>query len=103
MSREPISAERRAGMAEFKKDLLSRLGLRADARDQDVESAHNVLVEFLELAPREVKSWAVARTNDLDEAFAGSTGSRLTFSSTSQASFDRSGPVASVPNRWPPP
>ena len=25
------------------------------------------------------------------------------FSSTSQASFDQSGPVASVPNRWPPP
>ncbi len=57
-------------MAEFKQDLLSRLGLRADARDQDVESAHNVLVEFLELAPREVKSWAAARTNDVDEAFA---------------------------------
>jgi tetratricopeptide (TPR) repeat protein len=27
-------------------------------------------VEFLELAPREVKSWAAARTTDVDEAFA---------------------------------
>ncbi|HEY8652733.1 MAG TPA: hypothetical protein VIL87_06500, partial [Dermatophilaceae bacterium] len=30
----------------------------------------NGLVEFLELAPREVKSWAAARTTDVDEAFA---------------------------------
>lgn len=57
-------------MAELKQDLLSRLGLRANASDHDVESAHNVLMEFLELAPREVKSWAAARTNDVDEAFA---------------------------------
>ncbi|MHB1475587.1 MAG: tetratricopeptide repeat protein, partial [Dermatophilaceae bacterium] len=28
------------------------------------------LVEFLELAPREVQSWAAARTTDVDEAFA---------------------------------
>jgi tetratricopeptide (TPR) repeat protein len=57
-------------VAEFRHELLRRLGLRADASDQDVEKAHTGLVEFLELAPREVKSWAAARTTDLDEAFA---------------------------------
>jgi hypothetical protein len=52
MSRQPISAERRAGVAELKQDLLGRLGLRADASDHDVESVHNALGEFLELAPQ---------------------------------------------------
>jgi tetratricopeptide (TPR) repeat protein len=60
----------RADAAEFRQELLGRLGLRADAGDQDVESAHNGLVEFLELAPNEVKSWAAAQTADVDEAFA---------------------------------
>ena len=49
---------------------LGRLGLRADANRQDVEAAHNVLVEFLELAPHKVNSWAAARTADMDEALA---------------------------------
>jgi tetratricopeptide (TPR) repeat protein len=60
----------RADAAEYKQELLGRLGLRADASDQDVESAHNGLVEFLELAPHEVKTWAQAQTADVDEAFA---------------------------------
>jgi tetratricopeptide (TPR) repeat protein len=60
----------RADAAEYRLELLGRLGLRADAGDQDIESAHNGLVEFLELAPNEVKSWAAAQTADVDEAFA---------------------------------
>jgi len=70
MSRQPVSVEGRADAAGLRNELLGRLGLRGDASDQDVESAHNGLVEFLELAPREVKSWAAARTTDVDEAFA---------------------------------
>jgi len=62
--------EGRADAAELRNELLGRLGLRASASDQDVEAAHNGLVEFLELAPREVKSWAAARSTDVDEAFA---------------------------------
>jgi cytochrome c-type biogenesis protein CcmH/NrfG len=57
-------------VAEFRHELLGRLGLRANASDQDVEKAHTGVVEFLELAPREVKSWAAACTTDVDEAFA---------------------------------
>jgi cytochrome c-type biogenesis protein CcmH/NrfG len=60
----------RADAAAYRQELLGRLGLRADASDQDVESAHNGLVEFLELAPHEVKPWAQAQTSDVDEAFA---------------------------------
>ncbi len=70
MSRQPVSVGGRADATEFRQELLGRLGLRADASDKDVELAHNGLVEFLELAPREMKPWASARTTDVDEAFA---------------------------------
>jgi cytochrome c-type biogenesis protein CcmH/NrfG len=66
----PESVGGRAGAAEFRHELLGRLGLRASASDQDIEAAHNGLVEFLELAPHGVRSWAAARTTDVDEAFA---------------------------------
>src|SRR5665647_2254392 len=70
MSRQPLSVKGRADGAGLRNELLGRLGLRENASDADVETAHNGLVEFLELAPREVKSWAAARTTDVDEAFA---------------------------------
>jgi tetratricopeptide (TPR) repeat protein len=70
MSRQPVSVEGRADATQLRNELLGRLGLRENASDADVETAYNGLVEFLELAPREVKSWAAARTTDVDEAFA---------------------------------
>ena len=70
MSRQTVTVGGRADTTEFRHELLGRLGLRANASDQDVESAHNGLVEFLELAPHGVQTWAAARTTDVDEAFA---------------------------------
>jgi tetratricopeptide (TPR) repeat protein len=70
MSRQPVSVGSRVGATEFRQELLGRLGLRENASDQEVEAAHNGLVDFLELAPHEVKSWATAKTSDVDEAFA---------------------------------
>ena len=70
MSRHPVSVGGRADAAEYRQELLGRLSLRADASDQEVEAAHNGLVEFLELAPAEVRPWAAAQTADVDEAFA---------------------------------
>jgi len=70
MSRQSVSVDGRADAAELRSELLGRLGLRENASDAEVETAHNGLVEFLELAPREVKSWAAARTADVDEVFA---------------------------------
>ena len=68
---QPVAVAGRAEAAEFRQELLARLGLGADASDQDVEGAYNALAEFLELAPHGgVRSWAAARTVDLDEAFA---------------------------------
>jgi tetratricopeptide (TPR) repeat protein len=57
-------------VAEVKAALLDRLGLQADASDQDIEAAHSGLVEFLELAPNEMNSWAAAQAAEVDEAFA---------------------------------
>ena len=70
MSRQPVSVGGRADATEFRQELLGRLGLKENASDQEVEAAHNGLVDFLELAPHEVKSWATAKTTDVDEAFA---------------------------------
>jgi len=70
MSPNPVTVGRRVNAAEVREELLGRLGLRASASDQDVEAAHNGLVEFLELAPHEMKSWAQAQTVDVDKAFA---------------------------------
>jgi tetratricopeptide (TPR) repeat protein len=70
MSSHPVSAGGRADTAAFKLELLGRLGLRAEATDAEVEAAHSALVEFLELAPHEMKSWAAVRTAEVDEAFA---------------------------------
>jgi len=70
MSSHPVSAGGRADTAAFKLELLGRLGLRAEATDAEVEATHSGLVEFLELAPHEMKSWAAARTAEVDEAFA---------------------------------
>ena len=70
MSRQPVFAEGRTEATELRHELLGRLGLRANASDQDVEAAHDELVDFLELAPQEMKAWAGARTIDVDELFA---------------------------------
>jgi Tfp pilus assembly protein PilF len=70
MSRQPVTVGGRSDATEIRNELLNRLGLSASASDQDVESAHDELVEFLDLAPHEVKSWAVSLTTDVDEAFA---------------------------------
>jgi cytochrome c-type biogenesis protein CcmH/NrfG len=70
MSRQPVSVGGRGDAAEVKTALLGRLGLRADASDQDIEATHSGVVEFLELAPREVNSWAAIQTAEVDQAFA---------------------------------
>lgn len=70
MSGHPVSLGSRADATEVRRELLGRLGLRADATDQDVEEAHDGLVEFLERAPHDVKSWAASATAEADEAFA---------------------------------
>jgi tetratricopeptide (TPR) repeat protein len=84
MRRHPVSVGDRADAARFRHELLGHLGLQADASEQDIEAAHYVLVEFLELAPHRADSWAAARTADLDEAFALLSGPEQGLISASQ-------------------
>jgi cytochrome c-type biogenesis protein CcmH/NrfG len=70
MGQQPASAGSQLEAEQFRTELLVRLGLDGKASDADVETAHDELVEFLEKAPHEVRTWATARSTDLDEAFA---------------------------------
>ena len=70
MGRQPIAVGSRTDAAEFRNELLGRLAHGTEASDQDIEEAHNSLVEYLEQAPHGERSWATARISDLDEAFA---------------------------------
>jgi cytochrome c-type biogenesis protein CcmH/NrfG len=74
MIRQPVFVAGGAEATELRHELLGRLGLRANASDQELEAAHYELVDFLELAPPEMKSWADARTIDVEELFARLSG-----------------------------
>ena len=50
--------------------LLARLGLPANASTQQVETAHDELIGFLEQAPTELRSWAAREIDAIDEAYA---------------------------------
>jgi tetratricopeptide (TPR) repeat protein len=56
--------------AAVERELLGRLGLRADASSQDVESAHDQLIEYLEQAPPDLRPWAQREITRIDEAYA---------------------------------
>ena len=99
MSPRPVSVGDRAAAAQFKHELLGRLGLRADANRHDVEAAHNVLVEFLELAPHKANSWAAARTADMDEAFALLSGPEHGLISASQRASRAQSRLDEAPER----
>lgn len=60
----------RADAARLENELLARLGLSARASSQDVETAHDELVRFLESAPHELRSWAQREVAAADEAYA---------------------------------
>jgi tetratricopeptide (TPR) repeat protein len=102
MSLNPESVGVRPDAAKIREELLSRLGLRASASDQDAEAAHNALVEFLELAPHDVKSWAAAQTVDVDKAFALLSGpernllAETQVASTTQVTLDETVPAPVV-------
>ena len=102
MSGHSVSVGGRARATEVKQELLSRLGLRADASDQDVEVAHNGLVEFLELAPHDVRSWAAAQTADVDQAFALLSGPDSDLAATGQVAAVASDGAGEPPPAAPP-
>jgi cytochrome c-type biogenesis protein CcmH/NrfG len=52
------------------RELLARLGLTEDANTQMIEAAHDELVEYLEKAPGDLRSWARREIAAADEAYA---------------------------------
>jgi cytochrome c-type biogenesis protein CcmH/NrfG len=50
--------------------LLARLGLPASASTQDVETAHEAIVEFLSAAPDDLRTWTRAQVEAVDQAYA---------------------------------
>lgn len=68
------STTSRPSPADIKHDLLARLGLDADANDQEVEATHDHIVEYLESAPNDIKAWADRRQQEIDRIFALLTG-----------------------------
>ncbi len=70
--------------------LLATLGLPADASSQQVETAHDDLVAYLEKAPTELRPWARREIGAIDEAFA----------LLSDPTLDRSPAVAGSTAAW---
>jgi tetratricopeptide (TPR) repeat protein len=63
--------ERRSDITskQVERELLGRLGLSMDANTQDLERAHDELIDFLELAPHELRGWADRQVALADEAY----------------------------------
>ncbi|MBI3750100.1 MAG: hypothetical protein HY263_00315 [Chloroflexi bacterium] len=50
-------------------DLLARLGLRPGASNDQVEAAHDEILDYLQRAPGSLRDWVRARTFEVDEAY----------------------------------
>lgn len=60
--------------ARVKTDLLARLGLDAGADEEELESTHEHIVDYLEAAPSDIRGWADRRQQEVDRIFALLTG-----------------------------
>ena len=60
--------------ASVKSDLLARLGLRAEADEQELKSTHDTIVEYLDAAPSDIRGWADRRQQEVDRIFTLLTG-----------------------------
>lgn len=88
--------------AGLKSDLLARLGLDAAADEQDVESTHEHIVEYLEAAPTDIRGWADRRQQEVDRIFALLTGPESDLKALARPAAQRGTPAAgqaSQPNR----
>ena len=56
--------------AATERELLARLGLTTDASSQEIEAAHDELVEYLERAPHDLHAWVQRELAAADEAYA---------------------------------
>lgn len=79
----------------LERDLLARLGLGGDANTEEIEAAHDRLVEFLNSAPRDLHQWAAEVIASADEAYA------LLSDQSSLDIAQAAAPTATTPSRTP--
>lgn len=63
-------------VARLEKELLARLGLGAGASNEQIESAHEEIADYLDKAPGALRDWAARQSAGIDEAYALLRGSR---------------------------
>ncbi len=61
---------RQGAPEQLERELLRRLGLDASASPEDLDVAHEAVLEFLGQAPRQLRAWARAQAAGADEAYA---------------------------------
>jgi len=76
--------------------LLARLGLMGGASSQEVEAAHDALVEFLESAPGDQRVWARQQIGLIDEAYALLSDPTIDRSALAEDAVVAAAPVAVV-------
>jgi len=80
-----------------KSDLLARLGLDAAADDQQLETTHDTIVEYLESAPEDIRGWADRRQQEVDRVFALLTGPESELKALARPAA--AAPAATEPNK----
>lgn len=98
MSR-PKGATTTSSPASVKTDLLARLGLRAEADDQEVEATHDQIVDYLESAPSDIRGWADRRQVEVDRIFALLTGPESELASLARPSAQRTAAAPATSNQ----
>ena len=71
-------------------ELLRQLGLGPSSSNEQVESAHDEIVDFLAAAPDTLRAWAETRIDRCDEAYAQLSGSAAAPPSLSRSSASES-------------
>ncbi|MBI1759768.1 MAG: tetratricopeptide repeat protein [Actinobacteria bacterium] len=79
-------------------ELLGRMGLTSAASQEDIESAHDRILEFLQQAPRGLRSWAEREITAADEAFVLLSDPAADLHAADPDAADAAGPAAEPPS-----
>ena len=100
MSRSSAGNDAAHQVERFERGLLASLGLGPGASNEEIESAHDAVVGFLDDAPAGIRGWAAAQGSAADESYALLRGPRddLVAAATAHAPGAAT-PVTSGPGR----
>jgi tetratricopeptide (TPR) repeat protein len=72
----PSVNEVREATDRLEKDLLARLGLGSGASNEQIESAHEEIAQYLDRSPAGLRAWSARQAASIDEAYALLRGDR---------------------------